>query len=94
MLPPTRICVYGPQDPDAIVVCGRRGGQPQGLPPRQPDDPLYRAERSWGSRTQGFNDLSRDIGGTVGPFGSLQHGGEAIDRWREARREIQRHRRW
>jgi hypothetical protein len=89
-----RECAYGPQDPDAIVVCGRRRGQPQGVAPRQPDDPLYRAERSWGSRVRAFNDLNHDLSQAVGPFGYLQHGSEAIDRWREERREIVRHRRW
>jgi hypothetical protein len=80
-------CAYGPQDPDAIVVCGRRG-QGMRVPGARPGDQDYRGEQSWGARV-GTGDRMRRWGSqTVGPFGYLQHSQQIADEWRAARAQI------
>jgi hypothetical protein len=82
-------CAYGPQDSEAVVVCGRR--PPRGsyrMIPRT-GDPEYRlSERSWGSQVSEQNRAAAWGDQTVGPFGYMQSGAQRNAEWRHERRRI------
>jgi hypothetical protein len=82
-------CAYGPQDSEAVIVCGRR--PPRGsyrTIPRTGDPEYELTERSWGSRVSENNQAAQWGDQTVGPFGYMQRSAQRNAEWREERRRI------
>lgn len=87
--PPGEQCAYGPQDAEAVVVCGRR--PPRGsyrMIPRAGDPAYQLIERSWASQASQQNQAARWGDQTVGPFGYMQRSAQRGAEWREERRQI------